>query len=141
MSIKSLMISSHLILCHPLLFPPSIFPIIKVFSSESVLCIRWPKYQSFISPSNEYAGLISFRIDWFDFLAFQVTLKSLLPPHSSKASILWRSAFFMVQISHLYTTTGETIALTIWTPFTYMTKSLPLLNLCNLKPMTPDDQK
>ena len=114
-SIELVMSSKHFILCRPLLLPPSVFPSIKVFSSESVLCIRWPKYQSFISPSNEYAGLISFRIDWFDFLAFQVTLKSLLPPHSSKASILWRSAFFMVQISHSYMTSEKNIALTRWT--------------------------
>ena len=106
-----------LILCHSLL-PPSIFPSIRVFSSESVLCIRWPKYWSFsfsISPSNEYSGLISFRIDWLDLLAVQGTLKGLLQHHSSKASILRRSAFFIVQLSHLYMTTGKTIALTRWT--------------------------
>ena len=101
MSIKSVvMISNHLILCYPLLLLPSIFLSIKVFSKESVLCIRWPKYWSFsfsISPSNEYSGLISFRIDWFDFLAVQGTLKSLLEHHNSKASVLWCSAFFMVQ--------------------------------------------
>ena len=110
--------SSHLTFCHPLLFLPSIFPRIRVFSSESVLHIRWPKYQSFsfsISPSSEYSGLISFRIDWFYLLAVQGTLKSLLQHHSSKASILWRSAFFMVQFSHPYMATGKTIALIIWT--------------------------
>ena len=107
--------SNHLILCRPLLHLPLIFPSIRVFSSESVLHIRWPKYWSFsfsISPSNEYSGLISFRIDWFDLLAVQETLKSLLQHHSSKASSLWGSAFFMVQLSHLYVTTGKTIALT-----------------------------
>ena len=110
--------SNHLILCRPLLLLPSIFPSIKVFSSESVLCIRWPKYWSFsfsISPSNEYSGLISFRMDWLDFLAVQGTLKSLLQHHISKASILQCSAFFMVQLSHPYMTTGKTIALTKWT--------------------------
>ena len=103
MSIKSVMPSNHLILCCPLLLPPSIFPNIRVFSSESVLRIRWPKYWSFsfsISPSNEHSGLISFRIDWFDLLAVQGTLKSLLQHHSSKASILLHSAFFIVQLSH-----------------------------------------
>ena len=107
--------SNHLILCRPLLFPPSIFPSIRVFSRESVLHIRWPKYWSFsfsIRPSNEYSGLISFRIDRFYLLAVQGTLKSLLQHHSSKASVLWRSAFFMVQLSHLHMTTGKTIALT-----------------------------
>ena len=110
MSIESVMPSNHLILCHPLLFLPSIFPSIRVFSKESVLCIRWPKYRSFsfsISPSNEYSGLISFRMDGLDLLAVQGTLKSLLQHHSSKASILWRSAFFMVQLSHPYMTTGK----------------------------------
>ena len=110
--------SNHLVLCHPLLLLPSIFPSIRVFSSESVLCIRWPKYWSFsfsIRPSNEYSGLISFRIHWFDLLAVQGTLKSLLPYHSSKASILWCSAFFVVQLSHSYMTTGKTIALTLQT--------------------------
>ena len=107
--------SNHLILCRPLLLPPSIFPSIRVFSNESVLCIRWPKYWSFnfsISPSNEYSGLISFRIDWLDFLEVQGTLKSLLQNDSSKASILWCSAFFIVQLLHPYMTTGKTIALT-----------------------------
>ena len=107
--------SSHFILCCPLLLPLSIFPSIRVFSSESVLHIRWPKYWSFsfcISPSNEYSGLISFRIDWLDLLAGQGTLKSLLQHHSSKASILWHSAFFTVQLSHPYMTTGKTVALT-----------------------------
>ena len=107
--------SNHRILCHPLLLP-SIFPSIRVFSSESVLCIRWPKYRCFsfsISPSNEYSGLISFRIDWFDLLAVHETLKSLLQHHSLKAPIPQRSAFFMVQLSHPYMTTGKIIALTI----------------------------
>ena len=108
----------HLILCSPLLLPPSIFPSIRVFSSESLLCIRWPEDWSFsfnISPSNEYSGLISFRIDWLDLLAVQGILKSLLQQHTSKASILQRSAFFTVQLSHPYVTTGKTIALTRWT--------------------------
>ena len=111
MSIESVMPSNHLILCHPLLLQPSIFPSIRVFSNESVFHIRWPKYWSFsfsISLSNEYSGLISFSIDWFD-LIVQRTLKSLLQHHSSKASILWCSAFFMVQLSHPYMTTGKTI--------------------------------
>ena len=110
--------SNHLILCHPLFLLPSIFPSIRVFSNESVLCIRRPKYWSFsfsISPSNEYSGLISFRMDWLDLIAIQRTLKSLLQHHSSKASILWHSAFFIVQFSHPYVTTGKTIALTRWT--------------------------
>ena len=110
MSIKLVMPSNHLILCCPLLLLPSIFSIIRVFSNESVLCIRWPKYWSFsfsISPSNEYSGLISFRMDWFDLLTVQGTLKSLLQHHSSKASILRRSAFFIVQLSHPYMTTGK----------------------------------
>ena len=109
--------SSHLILCCPLL-PPSIFPSIRVFSNESALRIRWPEYWSFsfsISPFNEYSGLISFRMDWLDLLAAQGTLKSLLQHHSSKASILPRSAFFIVQLSHPYMTNGKTIALTRWT--------------------------
>ena len=118
MSIESVMPSNHLILCYPLLLLPSIFPSIRVFSSESVLHIRWPKYWSFsfsMSPSNEYSGLISFRIDFLDLLAVQETLKSLLQHHSSKASILQCSAFFIVQLSHPYMTTGKTIALTRWT--------------------------
>ena len=118
MFIESVMPSKHLICCRPLLLPPSIFPSIRVFSNESILHIRWPKYWSFsfsISPSNEYSGLISFRMDWLDLLAVQGTLKSLLQHHSSKASILQHSAFFMVQLSHLYLTTGKTIALTRWT--------------------------
>ena len=112
------MLFNHLILYHPLLLLPSIFPSIRDFSNELALPIRWPKYWSFSfsnSPSNEYSGLISFRIDWFDLLAVQGTLKSLLQYHSSKASVLQCSAFFMVQLSHLYMTTGKTIALTIWT--------------------------
>ena len=107
--------SNHLIFCRPLLLPPSIFPSIRVFSTEPVLPIRWPKYWSFsfsISPSNEYLGLISFRMDWFYLLAVQGTLKSLLRHHSSKASALWHSAFFIVQLSHPYMTTGKTITLT-----------------------------
>ena len=108
--------SSHLIFGRPLLLLPSIFPSIRVFSSESVLCIRWPKFWSFsISPSNEHPGLISFRMDWLDLLAVQGTLKSLLQYHRSKASILRHSAFFTVQLSHSYMTTGKTIALTRWT--------------------------
>ena len=113
MSIESLIPSNHLILCRHLLLLPSIFPSIRVFSSESVLCIRWPKYWSFsISPSNEDSELISFRIDRFDLFAVQGIHKSLLQHHSSKASTLWRSAFFTVQLSHPYMTTGKTIALT-----------------------------
>ena len=118
MSIELVMPSNHLILCRPLLLPPSVFLSIRVFSSDSVLHIRWPKYWSFsfsISPSNEYSGLISFRMDWFDHLAVQGTLKSLLQHHSSKASVLWQSGFFMVQFSHPYMTTGKAIALTRWT--------------------------
>ena len=118
MSIESVMPSNHLILCHPLLLPSSIFPSIRVFSDESVLCIRWPKYWSFsfsISPSNEHSGLISFRMDRMDLLAVQRTIKSLLQHHSSKASILWCSAFFIVQLSHPYMTTVKNIALTRWT--------------------------
>ena len=115
MFIESVMPSNHLILCCPLLLLPSIFPSIRVFSNESALHIRWPKYCSFsfsISPSNEKPGLISFRMEWLDLLAIQGTLKSLLRHHSSKASILWHSAFFTVQLSHPYMTTGKTIALT-----------------------------
>ena len=118
MSVESVMPSSHLILYHPVLLLPSIFPSIRVFSSESVLRIRWPKYWSFsfsISPSNEYSGLISFRIDWFDLLAVQRTLKSLLQHRSSKASILQHLASFMVQLSCQYMATGKTTALTLWT--------------------------
>ena len=118
MSITLVMPSNHLILCHPLLLPPSIFPNIRIFSNESVLCIRWPKYWSFsfsISPSNEYSGLSSFRMDWLDLLVAQGTLKSLLQHHSSKASILQCSDFFIVQLSHPYMTTGKTITLTRWT--------------------------
>ena len=110
--------SNHLILCHPLLLLTSIFPSIRVFSNETVLHIGWPKYCSFsfsISPSNEYSGLISLRMDWLDLLAVQRNLKSFLQYHSSKASILWHSAFFIVQLSHPYMTTGKTIALTRWT--------------------------
>ena len=118
MSIESVMPSNHLILCHPLLLPPLIFSSIRVFFKESVLCIKWPKYWSFsfnISPSSEYSGLISFRMNWLDFLVVQGTLKSLLQHQSSKVSILWHSALFMVQLSHLYMTTGKTIVLTIQT--------------------------
>ena len=118
MSIESVMPSNHLILCRPLFLFPSIFPSIRVFSSESVLCIRQPKYWSFsfsISPSNEHSGLIFSRMDWLDLLAVQGTLKSLLQHHSSKASFLWCSAFFIVQLLHPYMTTGKAIALTRWT--------------------------
>ena len=118
--------SNHLILCPPLHLPPSIFPSIRVFSSESVLQIRWPKYWSFsfISPSSEYSGLIFFRMDWLDLLAVQGTLKNLLQHHSSKASALQHSAFFIVQLSHPYMTTGKTIALTRWT---FVSKVMSLL--------------
>ena len=118
MSIKSAMPFSHLILCRPLHLLPSVFPSIRVFSSESVLCIRWPKHWSFnfsMSPSNEYSEMISFMTDWLDLLAVQGTLKNLIQHHSSKTSILRHSAFFIVQLSHPYMTTGKTIALTRWT--------------------------
>ena len=118
MSIESLMPSNHLILCHPLLLLPSFFSSIRIFSNDSALCIRWPKYWSFsfsISPSNEYSGLVFLRIDWFDLLAVQRAPKSLLQYHSLKATILQCSVFFMAQLSHLYMTTGKTIALTIGT--------------------------
>jgi len=118
MSIELVIPSNHLILCCPLLLLPSVFPSIRVFSNKSVLCIRWPKYWSFsfsISPSNEHSGLISFRMDWLDLFAVQGTLKSLLQHHSSKPSVLQCLAFFMVQLSHPYMTTGKTIALTRWT--------------------------
>ena len=127
MSIKSIMPSNHLILCCPLHLPPSIFPSIRVFSNESVLHIRWTKYWSFsysISPSTEYPVLISFNIDWLDLCAVQGTLKSLLQHHSSKASILWYSAFFIEQLSHPYMTTGKTIALNRQT---FVSKVMPLL--------------
>ena len=120
MSIELVMPSNHCILCHPLLLPPSTFPSIRGFSNESVLCIRWPKYGSFsfsISPSNEYSGLISFRMDWLHLLAVQGTLKSLLKHHSSKASVIQCLAFFMAKLSHLYMTNGKTIALTRRTIF------------------------
>ena len=133
MSIESVMLSNHFILCRPLLLPPSVFPSITVVSNESVLRIRWPKYWSFsfsISPFNEYSGLISFRMDWLDLLAAQETLKSLLQNHSSKASILQCSAFFIIQLSHPYMTTGKTIALTKWT---FVRKVMSLLfNICCL---------
>ena len=119
--------SNHLILCRPLLLLPSIFPSIRVFSNESALHIRWPKYWSFsfsISPSNEYSGLISFRIDWLGLLAVQWTLKSLLQHHSSKASICWHSTFFIVQLSHPYVTTGKAIA---WSRWTFVGKVMSLL--------------
>ena len=127
MPIESVIPSNHLILCHPLLLLPSIIPSIRVFSNESVLCIRWPKYWSFsfnISPSNEHPGLISFRMDWLDLLVVQATLKSLLQHHSSKASILRCSAFFIVQLSHPYMTTGKTLAYTRWT---FLDKVMSLL--------------
>ena len=126
-STESVMTCNHLILCCPFLLPPSVFPSIRVFSDESVLLIRWPKYWNFsfsISPSNEYSGLISFRMDWLDLLAVQGTLSCLLQHHSSNTSILWHSAFFMVQLSHPYMTTGKTIALTRWT---FVSKVLSLL--------------
>ena len=129
MSIESVIPSNHLILCHPLLLLPSIFPSIRVFSTESVLHIRWPKYWSFsIGPSNEYSGLISFKIDWLDFLVVQETLKCLLQHHSLKASVLLCSAYFMVQYSHPYMTTGKTIVLSIWT-FVGKVMSLPFNTL------------
>ena len=134
MSIKSVMPSNHLILCRPLFLLPSIFPSIRIFSSESVLHIRWPKYWSFsfsISSSNEYSGLISFRMDWLDLLAVQGTLKSILQHHSSKASVLRHSAFFTAQLSHLHMTTGKTIALTKWT-FVGKVMSLPFNMLFRL---------
>ena len=112
-----MMPSNHLSICHPIVLLPAIFPSIRVFSNESVLCIRWPKYRSFcfnISPSNEHSGLISIRMDWLDLLAVQGTLKSLLQHHSSKASVRWHSAFFIVQLSRPYTTSGKTIALHRW---------------------------
>src|SRR5574340_444072 len=127
MSIESVMPPNHLILCRPLLLPASIFPSIRVFSNESALCIRWPKYWSFsfnISPSDEHSGLISTRMDWLDLLAVQGTLKSLLQHHSSKASIPWHSAFFVVQLSHPYMTTGKTIGLT---GRTFVSKVMSLL--------------
>ena len=130
MSIKSVMPSNHLILCHPLLLLPSIPPSIRVFSKESVLRIRWSQYWSFsfsIRPSNEYSGLIFFGMDWFELLVVQGTLKSLLQHHSSKASILWHSAFFMVQLSHPKMTTGKTIALTIWI---FVGKVMSLFLIC-----------
>ena len=127
MSIESVIPSSHLILYRPLLLLPSIFPRIRVFSNESTLHMRWPKYWSFsfsISPSNEQLGLMSFRMDWLDLLAVQGTLKSLLQHHNSKASILWCSTFFMVQLSHLYVNTGKNIIMTIWT---FVSKVMSLL--------------
>ena len=132
MSVESVMPSNHLILCRPLLLLPSIFPSIRVFSHESALHIRWPKYWSFsfsISPSNEHPGLISFRMDWLDLLAVQGSFKSLLQHHSSKASILLRSAFFIVQLSYPYMTTGKTIALT---RRTLVDKLMSLLLICSL---------
>ena len=134
MSIASVMPSNHLMLCHPFLLLPSIFPIIKVFSNESILHIRWPKYWSFsfsISISNEYSRLSSFMMDWLDLLAVQGTLKSLLQHHNSKASIFWHSAFFIIQLSHPYMTTGKTIALSRWT-FVGKVMSLLFNMLCML---------
>ena len=136
-SIESVMPSNHLILCHSLLLLPSIFPSIRVFSNESALCMRWPKYWSFsfnISPSNEHPQLISFRMDWLDLLAVQGTLKSLLQHHSSNASILWRSAFFTVQLSHPYMTTGKTIALTRRTFVGKIMSLLPYWSCLNIQP-------
>ena len=132
MSIESVMPSNHLILCHPLLLLPSIFPSIRVFSNESVLHIRWPEGWNFsfsIRRSNVYSGLISFRIDWFDLLAIQGTLRSPLQHHSSKASILWCSAFSIVQLSHPYMTTAKTVA---WTRRTFVSKVMSLLLICCL---------
>ena len=132
MSIESVMPYNHLILCHPLLLLPSIFPRIKVLSNESALLMRWPKYWSFsfnISPSNVHPGLISFRMDWLDLLAAQGTLESLLQHHNSKASILLCLAFFIVQLSHPYMTNGKTIALTRWT---FYGKVMSLLLICSL---------
>ena len=132
MFIELVMPSNNFIFCRPLFFSPSIFPSIKVFSNESVPHIRWPKYWSFsfsISPSNEYSGLISFRMDWLDLLAVQGTLKSLLQHHSPKASILWCSVFFIVQLSDLYMTTGKTKALIRWT---FVGKAISLLLICCL---------
>ena len=132
MSIESVMPCNHLIVCHPLLLLPSIFPSIRVFSNESAIYIRWPKYWSFSfsnSPSNEYSGLISFRINWFGLLEVQGTLKSLLQHHSSKALVLQHSAFFIVQLSHPYMTTGKTIALT---RRTFVGKVMSLLFICCL---------
>ena len=130
MSIESVILSNHLILCHPLLLPPSIFPSIRVLSNESALCVRWPIYWSFslsISPSNEYSGLIFFRINWLDLLAAQGTVKSLLQHHSSKALVLQCSAFFILQCSHPYLTNGKATALTRWT---FVGKIMSLL--CNM---------
>ena len=130
MSIESVMPSNHLILYYPLLFLPSVFPSIRVFSNESALCIRWPKYFSLrISTANEHPGLISFRMDWLDLLAVQGTCKSLIQHHSSKASIFLCSAFFIVQLSHPYMTTGKTIALTRWT---FVDKVMSLFLICCL---------
>ena len=148
MSIESVMPSNHLILCCPLFLLPSIFPNIRVFSNESALRIRWPKYWSFsfnISPSSEYSGLISFRMYWLDLLAVQGTLWSLLQYHSSKASVLWHLAFFMVQLSHSYMTTGKTIALARWTSvskvmsllFTMLFRLVILFRVTTLKWIMP----
>ena len=129
MSIESVMPSNHLIFCRRPLLPSSVFPSIRVFSNESVLHIRWPKYWSFtfsINPSNEYSGLISFKVDWLDLLAVQGTLKSLLQHHSSEASVLWHSAFFIVQLSHPYMTTEKNISLTRWT---FVGKVMSLFNM------------
>ena len=128
MSIELMLPYNQLVFCYPLLFLPLIFPSIRVFSNESVLCIRWPKYWSFsfsITSPKEYSELVFFRTDWYDLLAVQGTLKSLLQHHSSKASILWRSAFFMVQLSHPYMPTGKTMALTIWTSVGKVMSSQP----------------
>ena len=141
-SIESVMPSKHLIFCHPLLLLSSIIPSIRAFSNESALHIRWPKYWSFsfsINPSKEYSQLISFKMDRFDLLTVQSTLKSLLQHHSSKASILWHSAFFMVQLSHLYMTTGKTIPLTIWT-FLRNVMSLLLIHCLGLYSFSSKEQ-
>ena len=142
MSIESLILSNHSILCHPFLFLPSIIPSIRISSKESPLRVRWPRYWSFsfsISRSNEYSGLISFRIDWFDLLAVQRTLKSLLQHHSSKASIFWSSVFFTVQLSHLQMTTGKIITLIKWT---FVSEMMTLLfNCCLSLPYFPSKEQ
>ena len=143
MSIESVMPSNHLILCHPVLLPPSIFPSIRLFPNESVLCIRWPNYWSFsfsTSPSNQYSGLIPFRMDWLDLLAVQGTLKSLLQHHITKASILSHSAFFIVQFSHPYMTNEKTIALTMWT-FVGKVMSLLFNKLSRLVKLVPNRKR
>ena len=150
MSIESVMPSDHLLLCRPLLLLPSIFPSVRVFSNELALCISWPTYWSFsfsISPSNDYSGLISFRMDWFDLLAVQKTIKRLLQHHSSKSSTLWHSAFFMVQLLHPYVTTGKTMAFTSvvhwrqeWQTTSVSLLRAPQESMKRQKDMTPNDE-